>query len=86
MFKKHFLLRKLTDAEVRRQGVTIGRFTTVISNTYSVWIVENYNGMDVIVLIHEDDNEIAGILNADTGKILYLHPRSIDGALRIWNI
>lgn len=86
MFKMHFGLRKLTDAEVRRQGVNIGRFTTVISNTYSVWIVENYNGVDVIVLIHEDDNEIAGILNADTGKIIYLHPRSIDGALRIWNI
>lgn len=86
MYKKDFFLHNLTDNEVRRKGVTMGRFTTNIGNTYSVWVMENYKGVDVIVLVHEDDKEVAGILNANTGKILYLHPRSVDGALRIWNI
>lgn len=86
MFKKYFFLHNLTYDEVLRHGVNMGQFTTIISNTYSVWVMENYKGVDVIVLTHEDDKEIAGILNAITGKILYLHPQSIDGALRIWNI
>lgn len=86
MYKKNFFLHNLTYDKVRSQGVTMGQFTTKVSNTYSVWVMENYNGVDVIVLIQEDENEIAGILNAKTGRILYLHPRSIDGALRIWNI
>lgn len=86
MYKKYFFLHNLTDHEVRSQGVHMGQFTTIVSNTYSVWMMENYNGVEIIVLLHEDDGEIAGILNAKTGKILYLHPRSIDGALRIWNI
>ncbi|MDT3697814.1 MAG: hypothetical protein RO469_00170 [Thermincola sp.] len=86
MYKKYFFLHNLTDEEVRSQGVTMGQFTTSAGNTYSVWVMENYKGIDIIVLIHEADKEIAGILNAQTGNILYLHPRSIDGALRIWNI
>jgi len=84
--KKYQYLYNLTGDEVRSKGFTMGEFTTYVSNTYSVWIMENYNGLDVIVMIHENENEITGIFNAITGKILYLHPKSIDGALRIWNI
>lgn len=86
MSKSLYFLHKLTYSEVRRQGVNMGQFTTMVNNTYSVWMLENYNGQEVIVLIYEGDREIAGILHAKTGKILYLHPRSIDGALKICGI
>lgn len=82
LYRKLFFLYHLTADEVRSKGEFIGKFTTPVNNTYSVSIMEKDEENEVIVLIHEDDNEIAGILEAKTGKILYLHPRSIDGIMR----
>ena len=86
MFDKFFYLHSLTADELRSNGECIGNFSTALNNSYSVWIMERGRWGEVLVLIHEKDQEVAGILESKTGKILYLHPRSLDGAMKLWNI
>lgn len=86
MFDKFFYLHNVTTEELRKKGECLGNFSTALNNSYSVWIMERGHRGEVLVLVHEDDNEVAGILEAGTGKILYLHPRSLDGAMRLWNL
>lgn len=82
----NLLFDNLTTDEVHHNGELIGKFSTPANNAYSVWIMKKEDGEEILVLIHEDDKEVAGIIEARTGSILYLHPRSIDGAIRLWNI
>lgn len=88
MSNKLSSLHNLTSDEVHNKGVLLGKFSTLIKNTYSVWIIdtEESEGQNTIVLIDEDDNEIAGVLEGKTGNILYLHPRSVDAVMKLWNI
>jgi len=83
---KHLFLYNLTTEEVYNNGALIGNFLTPADNKYSVWVTEKIDGSSVIVLIDENDNEIAGIMDSKTGNFIYLHPRSIDTALKLWNI
>lgn len=86
MFKKLLFFHNLTADEVRSKSAIIGKFETPVNNTYSVWSMEEESRDEVLVLIDEEDNEVAGILEARTGKLLYIHPRSIDGVMKLLDV
>lgn len=84
MFRKFFFLLGLRARKVRRIGDFLYKMTTFAGNNYSVWKMKNKRNT-VLVLIHDDDDEIAAVTDVD-GKYLYFHPRTLDGAKYMLNL
>ena len=64
----------LTADEVRKTHKLFDRFIGPLGGKYSLWKKEN-----LIVGIHDDDDEIVSILDLDTGQYTYLDKKTMDG-------
>lgn len=78
MFRNFFFLFGMRACKVRDTGLKLYNFTTAAGNNYSIWKIKKMD-QHIMVLIHDDDDEIAAITD-DDGKYLYLHPRTLNGA------
>lgn len=84
MIRNFFFLFGLKADKVRHIGKLLHKLTTFVGNNYSIWKMKSKDEL-VFVLIHEDDDEIAAVIDTD-GKFLYLHPSTRNGAKLLLNM
>lgn len=65
-------------AEVKANGLLIGTERSPISGTYSYWRY-SYNTRDLAVIIHEEDQDVAAVIDIRSGLVVYQHPVTAKG-------
>lgn len=77
MFRKFLFSYFVRPTKIRGAGKLLYQFSTLNKSNYSVWVIKKMY-MRLIILINDDEDEVTGITDTE-GKILLLHPRTLDG-------
>lgn len=68
--------------ELKAGAKPAGRMKSPLGGTYTGWLTK-YHGRPALAIIHEQDQDVALILDRDTKQALYVHPLTMQGLFKI---